>query len=372
MKPSTCAQKAREDISPDVRRRLAHYSHFACSICGSIPIVLHHIEEWSKKHSNDKKFLIPICDKCHRRIHGKGGAVYSKEELYEFKTNPQRPPILTDKLTLERKKGYSFFVGCNFIANGENVSLFRFPNGHCLTSIDTSTGVLKLNVLAALDEDEPVYLIRENELMVDSQDVWDMRYSGSSLKIWRTTNGEKTIFINLSIKPDVIIIKRMSTNFNGRSFRVRKLRYPQRRQVDKIASKVKQYEELYRGMSAEIDSLPKMGGVFGGIDIDTLIKQTQKDRLKRSMEQDLSHGFYRNFKWRWSYYQWVLNSVLMKSPVFRKEREIRDLPVELRRMYEMIASIKAKYQKEFEDLSGVVAEYDGAVWLDTTVVDLSG
>lgn len=364
MKPSTCAQKAREDISPEVRRRLAHHSHFACSICGSIPIVLHHIEEWSKKHSNDEKFLIPICDKCHRRIHGKGSAMYSKDELYEFKANPDRPPILTDKLPLERKKGYSFFVGCNFIASGESVSLFRFPNGHCLTSIDTSAGVLKLNVLAGLDENEPVYLIGENELMVDSQDVWDMRYSGSSLKIWRTTKGEKTIFIDLSIKPDVIIIKRMSTSFNGRPFKVRKLRSPRRRQVDKIASKVKQYERIYRETVVQIDSRPRIDGVFGEIDVDTLIKQTQKDKLKMRMEQDLSYGFYRNFKWSWPYYQWVLDSVLMKSPVFRKEREIPDLPVELRRMHEMIASIRAKYQKDFEDLSGVVVEYDGIVWLD--------
>jgi uncharacterized membrane-anchored protein len=126
---------------------------------------------------------------------------------------------------------------------------------------------------------------------------------------------------------------------------------------------VKQYEELYRDMSAEIDSRPRIGGVFGGIDVDTLIKQTQKDILKMHMEQDLSYGFYRNFKWSWPYYQWVLDSMLMKSLVFRKEREIPDLPVELRRMHEVIASIKAKYQKDFEDLSGVVAEYDGAVWL---------
>ena len=91
--------------------------------------------------------------------------MYSKDELYEFKANPERPPILKDKLPLERKKGYSFFVGCNFIASGESVSLFRFSNGHCLTSIDTSADLLKLNVLAGLDENEPVYLIRENEFV---------------------------------------------------------------------------------------------------------------------------------------------------------------------------------------------------------------
>ena len=361
MKRSTCSRKARERVKSDIRQRLARYANFACSICGSIPIVFHHIEEWSQKFSNDEKFLIPICDKCHRRIHGEGGCLYSKSELYEFKNAPKRPPILTDELTLEHKRCYSFFVGCNFIANGERANLLRFPEGHHLVSVDASTGTLKLSILAGIQGNEAVYLIRDNELLVDSEDVWDMKYSGNSLQIWRRSDRRKSIFIDLAIHPDVVIIRRMNTTFNGKTFQIRKLRSPQRRQVDKIANQVKQYEELYREMSAEIDNRPKMGGVFGGIDVDILIKQTQKDLLKTRMEQELSYGFHRNFRWPWSYYQWVLSGILMKSPVFSRER---DIPVELRAMHEMVASIRAKYKKEFEDLTGVVVEYDGEVWLD--------
>ena len=71
----TCSRKAREHIKSNIRQELANYSNFACSVCGKIPIVFHHIEEWSKKFSNDKKYLIPICDECHKHIHGeeKGG-----------------------------------------------------------------------------------------------------------------------------------------------------------------------------------------------------------------------------------------------------------------------------------------------------------
>jgi hypothetical protein len=361
MKRSTCSCKTREQVKPDVRQRLARYANFACSICGSIPIVFHHIEEWSQKFSNDEEFLIPICDKCHRRIHGEGGCLYSKRELYEFKNAPKRPSILTDELPLEHKRCYSFFVGCNFIANGERTTLFRFPEGHHLASVDTSSGTLKLSILASIQGSKTVYLIRDNELLIDSQDVWDMKYSGNSLQIWRRSDHRKSIFIDLVILPDVIIIRRMNTTFNGKTFQIRKLRSPQRRQVDRIANQVKQYEELYREMSVEIDSRPKTGDAFGGIDVDTLIKQTQKDALKTRMEQELSHGFYRNFKWPWPYYQWVLSGVLVKSPVFGRGR---DIPMELGTMHEMIASIRAKYEKEFEDLAGVVVEYDGEVWLD--------
>jgi hypothetical protein len=135
MRSSTCSREARERIKSDIRLRLAQHSNFACSICGGIPIVFHHIQEWSKSFSNDEQILIPICDRCHRGIHGEGGGnMFSKKELYEYKANPKRPRILADKLPLERKQGYSFFIGCNFIANGEKVSLFKLRGGHSLAS----------------------------------------------------------------------------------------------------------------------------------------------------------------------------------------------------------------------------------------------
>lgn len=364
MRQSTCSRKARERVKAHTRWKLARHSNFACSICGNIPIVFHHIEEWSKRFSNDERFLIPICDKCHRRVHGEGGSVFSKDDLYEFKATPKRPSILKDKFPLEQKRGYSFFVGSNFIADGEKASLFRFPDGHCLVSIDTSPGILRLSILAGIQNGEAVYLIKDNELLIDSQDVWDMKYSGSSLKIWKIANGKEVVFIDLIIKPDVIIIRRMNTSFNGITFRVRKLRAPQQRQVRKIVAGVKHHEELYHEMSAEIDKQPRIGYVVNGVDIDTLIKQLRKDDLRMRLEQDLRYGFCKQFRWDWRYYQGVLNRVLRESPIFGRDRDVPpNLPAELRRMHEAAATIKAKYREEFEELSDVVAEFGGVIWL---------
>ena len=125
MKSKTCERKARRNISASVRRELARQSNFACSICGEIPIVFHHIEEWSKRYSNAKKYLIPVCDKCHRRIHGEGGRMFSKEELYQYKENPKTPLILKDKLPLARKKSYAFFIGSNLISKGSKASFIK-------------------------------------------------------------------------------------------------------------------------------------------------------------------------------------------------------------------------------------------------------
>lgn len=310
MKHSACSHKAREHIKTERRWELARHSNFACSICGNIPIVFHHIEEWSKTSSNDEQFLIPICVVCHQHIHGEGGPMYSKAELYEYKATPERPSVLTHRLPLKRKTGYSFFIGSNFVADGEKVSLFRFSDEHCLTSIDTSSGNLRLSILAAIQDDEAVYLIKDNELLIDSQEIWDMRYSGTSLKIWKMADDRKITFIDLTITPDVIIIRRMNTSFNGKPFRVRKLRAPQQRQVDKIATRVKQYEDLYHDMSAEIDGHPRTGYVFDGMDIDAIIRQTQKDRLKGRLERDLEYRFCDGFKWDHQYYRWVLDGVL--------------------------------------------------------------
>jgi hypothetical protein len=231
-------------------------------------------------------------------------------------------------------------------------------------------GILRLSILAGIQNDEPAYLIRENELVIQSEDVWDMKYSGSSLKIWRMVDGKKKdVFIDLVIKPDVIIIRRMNTNFNGKAFRVRKLRAPQRRQVNKIASRVKQCEELDHELSAQIDSRPRVGGVYDGIDIDALIKGVQRDTLKMRLEQNLCYGFCKQFNWDWPYYWWVLDGVLRGSPVFgRTEQDQSILPPEFRAMHDRVANIKEKYKEEFEELGNVIAEYDGVVWLENLVL----
>ncbi len=364
MKHSTCSRRARGHIGIDRRWELARHSNFACSICGNIPIVFHHIEEWSKRFSNDERYLIPICAMCHQHIHAEGGSIYSKQELYDYKATPEQPTILRHKLHLKRKTGYSFFIGGNFIADGEKASLFRFSDEHCLTSINTSSGSLRLSILAALQNDNAVYLINDKELLIDSQDVWDMRYSGSSLKIWKMVDGKKVMFIDLIIKPDVIIIRRMNTSFNGKPFRIRKQKAPQQRQVEKIATRVNLYGNLYHEMSAEIDRLPRTGHVFKGMDMDAIITQTRKDIAKMHLERDLRYGFSKEFKWDHLYYQWVLDGVLRESPVFRRDMSSpANLPVELRRMEEVVEDIKTKYQKEFQELGDVVAEYDGRIWL---------
>ena len=287
--------------------------------------------------------------------------MFSKEELHQHKLTPKKPAILRDELPLEAKKRYSFFIGGNFVADGEKTSLFRFPGGYSLMSIDTSSGVLRLSVLTGVQDDEPIYLIKQNELVIQSEDIWDMKYSGSSLKIWKVVDGNKDVFIDLIIKLDVIIIQRMNTTFNGKPFCIRRLRNPQQRQVNKIVEEVRTCEERCRELSAEIESRPRKAGVHDGIDLDAAIKQVQKDEVKTRLEQYLSYEFCKEFDWDQPYYQWVLTSVLQESAVFRRaEREAADLPAELRAFNHKIARIKDEYRKEFEEL--------GKVWLGTIAV----
>ena len=268
MKAESCARKSRDNIPANVKHQLLQKSRFSCSICGKIPIVFHHIEDWAKEHSNDIEVLIPICDSCHRRIHGEGGNLLSKDELYEYKKNPKKPSILKDKLPLERKKDYSFFVGSNFIENGSKANLIRFPDGSHLTSIDISDGNLKLSILDKIVDEERFYLIKENELTIDPAYIWDMRYSGNSLKIWKMSGGKKRIFIELIIRPKLIIIKRMETTFNGKHFRIYRPRAPHKAKVHKLEKIVRSYEDKYKEFSDQIDALPREHESFKGFDLD--------------------------------------------------------------------------------------------------------
>ena len=182
-------------------------------------------------------------------------------------------------------------------------------------------------------------------------------------------DGKKVIFIDLIIKPDVIIIRRMNTSFNGKPFRIRKFRAPQQRQVEKIANRVNLYENLYHEMSVEIDRLPRTGYVFNGMDMDPIITKNRKDDVKMRLERDLRYGFCEEFEWDNLYYQWVLDGVLRESSVFRSSTDSPiHLPMEFGKVEEMVADIKTKYQKEFQELGEVVAEYDGKIWLGNFLV----
>jgi hypothetical protein len=362
-KSSTCSRRARERIPNGTRRKVARSSYFACSICGSIPIVFHHIEEWSTHRSKDEQYLITVCDKCHRGIHGEGGNLFSKTELYKRKNNPKKPSVLLDNLPLETKGKYSFFIGSNFIADGEKASLIRFPEGRSLTTIDTSNGILKLSILAEVRNGNTIYLIKDNELMINTKDIWDMHYSRNSLKIWKIVNDKKFIFINLVLLPDVIIISEMNTAFNGKPFRIFKLRSPQKSQLAKIEHKVRSYENFYNRESTKIDNLPKLYGTHKGLDFDTIIKQTQKDLIKTRLEQDLMFDFCKKFNWDWGYYQKVLSEILARSSVFRASPSFEnELPPQVKKIQEDVRGIREKYSKQFEEFKNVVVEYGGMMF----------
>ncbi len=363
MKSKARSHIKREYIPSDVRRRLAQHSNFRCSICGAIPIVFHHIEEWSKNFSNDENLLMPVCDKCHRGIHGKGGGIHSKSELYEYKANPYPDPNpVLDRLQLDRKETYSFFVGSNFEASGTKASIFKFSENQHLVSIDTSTGFLKLNILASIDNGKATYLIKDNELTIDTQDIWDMQYSGGSLQIWK---GKRSIFLDLIIKPGIIIIKRMETTFDGKPFRIYKPKKRHPRQIDKIAAKVKECEEFYHRMAVEIDNQPQVyEGDFNGMDMNEYVKITRRDTVKIRIEQYLLYEYCKEFQWPWTCYQQVLDQVLSESSIFNRNRgEPANYPAELRLVHEKVAAIKEKYKNEFEQVRGTVAEYNGITWI---------
>ena len=361
MKAETCAKKSRDNIPVNVKHKLLQKSSFSCSICGKIPIIFHHIEEWAKEHSNDIDVLIPICDSCHRGIHGEGGNLFSKDELYEYKKNPKSPSILKDKLPLDRKKNFSFFVGNNFIEKGSKANLIRFLDGSHLTSIDISDGNLKLSILEKIVDNERFYLIKENELMIDPSDIWDMRYSRNSITIWKMTDGKKRIFIELIFRPELIVIKRMETTFNGKPFRIYKPRAPHKAKILKLKGIVRCYEDKYKELSEQIDALPREHEIRNDWgDIDAFIKQSQKDIIRTRFERAILYDHQKELKWDWPYYFGVVNRLFKDSEIFGSIPKFQTLlPKEYEKILSHISKIKEAYSKDFDELEDIVVEYGG-------------
>jgi len=339
-----------------IKRGLLQHSNFACSICGGIPVVFHHIEEWAKNFSDDKKYLIPICDACHRSIHGAGGSIYTKKELKNWKANPVKPAFLKYRYSLERKRGYSFFIGSNFVANGEKTSLFN--NG--LMTIDTSSGSLKLSVLAGIEDGKPSYLIQNNELMIDTNEIWYMEFSVPTLKIWKMAHGKRTVLIDLVINPDVIILREMHTNFDGQQLNVYKRPQPKKQDLQKITQWVQECEQYYREMSAQINRQPTIPKAWG-IDIDKQIKKLRKDNLKLNLERALVDKISKDLKWEYVNTTDVLRKVLSKSIIFRQENNTRMCTPEELALRKRVSAVKKKYKKEFNALDDVIVEYGSMI-----------
>ncbi|HUS89803.1 MAG TPA: HNH endonuclease signature motif containing protein [Desulfosporosinus sp.] len=355
-----------------MKQNLLKKSCFSCSICGKIPVVFHHIEEWAQNLSNDINLLLPVCDSCHRSIHGEGGTLLSKDELYDYKKNPVRPRVLKDKLPLNRKKNYSFFIGSNFIENGKKANLIRFPDGSHLTSIDISDGNLRLSILDRIVDNEKYYLIKENELMIDSSDIWDIKYTRNYLKIWKIVDGKKRIFIELIFKPEFIIIKRLETIFNGRPFRIYKPRAPHKTKVQKLRKIIEDYEIAYIKLSKQIDSLPEKYGTYKGANIDKFLKQTQKDIIKSQIKQAIMFDHKNEFNWGWYKYHTVVDQLVENSKVFRSENDFRSktsLPKEFEKIERHISEIKNNYADEFKKLEGTIVEHAGFIFSGTIMIN---
>jgi|GEM_PF-2556377 len=370
MKSKPCERKARKNISASVRRQLARHSNFACSICGAIPIVFHHIENWSERYSHNDKYLIPICDKCHRGIHGEGGCMFSKTELYEFKKRPKSPLILRDKLPLDRKQSYSFFIGSNFIDCSNTSVGFKVFGNRNLISFDKSEGILKLNILVETQGTKELYLIKDNELLIDTHDMWNMKYSRNALTIWRSFGSQKYKFIDLIIEPELIIIRHMNTVFDQKPFRIYKLKQPHPRQVEKLRNVVQMFEDRYIEAAKAIDLTPNTGRIIQGIDLDAVLKQVNKDLVKSRMESMLMFEISKIFnKWSWLYYSWVLDKILSNSKIFGQHKKdvgtlSDNFDIEIKKIENYAAQIRKRYRQYFKSLEDVVVEFGGISMLD--------
>jgi hypothetical protein len=196
--------------------------------------------------------------------------------------------------------------------------------------------------------------------MIDPADVWDMRYSRNSLKIWKITDGKKRIFIDLVIKPELIVIKRMETKFNGQLFRIYKHRAPHPTKILKLKEIVRFYEDKYNEFSKQIDELPREYENYKGLDIDGFIKQSQKDIIKTRFEQAILYDHQKEFKWDWPYYVKVVHKLFKDSEIFRSRFNFQThLPKEHEKINLHIFKIREKYSKDFDVLQGIVVEYGG-------------
>lgn len=182
----------RTPISEEMRRQLRREANFACAICGSIPISLHHIIPVAEKPHNDPEHMIYLCRNCHENADRNA---ITREELYEIKRRlmDNKHGVIRGKLSVNTNNIPIIKLGSAFF---ENFHIPLMIDTTPVIEIGVSCGNVLINASFYGPDDELIAKIRENEWIVFPEGIkdikgrfWDIQHREKKLKILHKKRG---------------------------------------------------------------------------------------------------------------------------------------------------------------------------------------
>lgn len=184
-------------IPAGIRRQLRQEAFFGCCKCGSAILDYHHIIEFAEKAHHDPDHIIALCPTCHRMM-GK----LRRERCYELKRNPYNKERgkLRGELGTDAEFT-SFLVGsCTYIETPIIFEYYRQP----IIKYYIEDGQVLLDIYIPQDDMWPDILIQKNDVIVNSEDKWDLDFRTNFLKVQKR-EGES--YFQIDLRSDVAKIE---------------------------------------------------------------------------------------------------------------------------------------------------------------------
>lgn len=184
-------------IPAAVRRQLRQEAFFGCAKCGSPILEYHHIVQFAEQAHHDPDHMIAVCPTCHRSL-GK----MPRERCYALKANPKnkREGKIRGELGTDAKTT-SFLVGsCTYI---DTPIIFSYCNAPII-QYSIEDGQALLDIYIPKENMWPDILVRKNDLIVNSDDKWDIDFRTNFLRVQKSHG---STFFQIDLRKEVAEIE---------------------------------------------------------------------------------------------------------------------------------------------------------------------
>ena len=202
------SEKEQRYIPLPVRRTLRQEAYFGCAKCGNPILEYHHIIPWAERKHNDPDHMVALCPTHHQQF-GK----LSSDESYEVKANPKNK--LVGKIYGElgtNREVTSFLVGSNTYRNTPIIfSYFERP----LIGYTIENRQALLDVYIPKQDMWPDVYIKRNDMIVNSDGMWDIEFRTNYLKIQKRAQAN---FFEIDLRGEAALING-AFSINGEDFK---------------------------------------------------------------------------------------------------------------------------------------------------------
>ena len=201
------SDQIKRNIPLDVRRFLRREACFGCAKCGSPILDYHHIIPFSDQAHHEPEHMIALCPTHHCEM-----AKKPRHRCYELKANPynKQHGKLRGELGTDAKFT-SFLVGSNTYKDTPVIfSYFGQP----IISYYVQDGQILLDPYIPKIDMWPNILIRKNDVIINSDDKWDVDFRTNFLKFEKKKN---ETYFQIDVRKPVAQIK-LKFSIRGRSF----------------------------------------------------------------------------------------------------------------------------------------------------------